>query len=110
MDVRCPACGETEELRGCREGDRIALTCLACDRQWDRDLTQRCPQCGGEDLEAVPLAILERGRGTQLSIIGTRTIHLCYVCDAEALATFHKNRPNPLMPDELPTADGPGAQ
>lgn len=110
MEVSCPACGEAEELRGRREDDQIVLTCLTCGQEWPRDLTPRCSQCGGEDLEAVPLAILERGRGTQLSIIGTRTIYLCYVCDTEALATFHKNRPNPLMPDELPTAESPGAE
>ncbi len=68
-----------------------------------RDLAPSCPTCGGRDLETVPLAILEKSRGTQLSIVGTRPVTLCYVCDADALATFHKNRPNPLMPDELPT-------
>lgn len=110
MDVRCPQCGETEELRGDRRGDVIELTCLACSHTWPRDLTPRCPTCDGDDLEAVPLAILEKGRGTQLSIIGTRTIHLCYRCDADTLAKFHKNRPNPLMPDELPTLGELGEQ
>lgn len=103
MNVACPACGEAEDLRGERSGDVITLQCVACGHVWPRDLVPRCETCGGEDVEAVPLAILEKGRGTQLSIIGTRTIHLCYSCDAAALATFHKNRPNPLMPDELPT-------
>jgi len=54
-------------------------------------------------MQAVPLAIVEKGRGTQLSIVGTRTVHLCSTCDAETLARYHRNRPNPLMPDELPT-------
>jgi hypothetical protein len=51
----------------------------------------------------VPLAIVEKGRGTQLSVVGTRTVFLCSTCDAETLDRYHRNRPNPLMPDELPT-------
>ena len=55
-------------------------------------------------MQPVPLAILEKGRGTQLSVVGTRTIHLCSECDAETLRVYHRNRPNPLMPDDIPTA------
>lgn len=55
-------------------------------------------------MQAVPLAILEKGRGTQLSVVGTRIIHLCSQCDAAVLAGYHRNRPNPLMPDEIPTS------
>ncbi len=51
----------------------------------------------------MPLAILERGRGTQLSVVGTRPIDLCTRCDADRLTSYHRNRPNPLMPQELPT-------
>lgn len=103
MDVACPSCGETEDLRGMRRDDTIELRCLRCGHEWPRDLTPRCTACGGTDLQAVPLAIVEKGRGTQLSVVGTRTIHLCYACDAETIARWHRNRPNPLMPDELPT-------
>ena len=104
MGIACPSCGEDEALRGHREGDRIDLSCEACGHTWIRDLTPRCPQCGGLDLQTVPLAILEKGRGTQLSIVGTRPIDLCTVCDAAILQRYNRNRPNPLMPDELPTA------
>ena len=55
-------------------------------------------------MQAVPLAILEKGRGTQLSVVGTRIIHLCSDCDGETLRRYHANRPNPLMPDDIPTA------
>jgi hypothetical protein len=55
-------------------------------------------------MQRVPLAILEKGRGTQLSVVGTRQIQLCSVCDAETLTMYHANRPNPLMPDDIPTA------
>lgn len=50
-----------------------------------------------------PVGNREKGRGTQMSVVGTRTIHLCSDCDAETLERYHANRPNPLMPSELPT-------
>jgi hypothetical protein len=49
------------------------------------------------------MAIVEKGRGTQLSVVGTRIVHLCSSCDADTLDRYHRNRPNPLMPDDLPT-------
>lgn len=59
-------------------------------------------------MQAVPLAIVEKGRGTQLSVVGTRIVHLCSTCDVETLDRYHRNRPNPLMPDDLPTLDPEG--
>ncbi len=55
-------------------------------------------------MQEVPLAILEKARGTQLSVVGTRPIHLCSQCDAPTLRIYHRNRPNPLLPDDIPTA------
>ncbi len=103
LEVVCPACGESDDLRGTGDGDRISLVCGRCGREWERSARPRCSRCGTEDVEPVPLAIVEKGRGTQLSVVGTRTIHLCASCDAERLARYHANRPNPLMPDALPT-------
>ena len=103
MDIACPHCAEADDLAGIRDGDAIELTCGACGHVWQRDLTARCPTCGDTDLQSVPLAIVEKGRGTQLSVVGTRPIDLCSVCDAARLERYHRNRPNPLMPDELPT-------
>ena len=103
MDIRCPRCDETENLRGSREGDVIELLCGHCGHEWPRDLTARCEVCGGDDLQTVPLAIVEKSRGTQLSVVGTRPIDLCSRCDATKLERYHRNRPNPLMPSELPT-------
>lgn len=102
-DLRCAACGETDDLAGRTFDATIVVTCGACGASWTRDLSPRCRSCGGEDLQAVPLAIVEKGRGTQLSVVGTRTIQLCSSCDAETLEHYHANRPNPLMPSELPT-------
>lgn len=104
MEIRCPHCAEADKLRGERDGEIIHLTCESCGATWDRELVPACPECGGDDLQAIPLAIVEKGRGTQLSVVGTRIIHLCYDCDADTIARWHRNRPNPLMPDELPNA------
>lgn len=79
------------------------MTCGRCKLIWTRSLNPTCPSCGGRDLQSVPLAIVEKGRGTQLSVVGVRMIDLCSVCDADRLREYHDNRPNPLMPDELPT-------
>ncbi len=59
-------------------------------------------------MQSIPLAIVEKGRGTQLSVVGTRIVHLCSACDVETLDRYHRNRPNPLMPDDLPTVDSEG--
>lgn len=103
IDIACPSCGEQESLSGIRGADSIDLTCGSCGAMWLRSLAKRCGICGGVDIQTVPLAIVERSRGTQLSILGTRPIDLCSRCDAERLRRYHANRPNPLMPDVLPT-------
>lgn len=103
MEIACPACGEQDRLRGERDGEVIRLTCEACAHRWDRDLVPSCDRCGSREQRAVPLAIVEKSRGTQLSVVGTRLINLCPHCDADALERWQRNRPNPLMPDELPT-------
>jgi len=71
IDVRCPDCGEEENLLGTRSADSIS--------------------------------IVEKSRGTQLSVVGTRPVLLCSLCDAEELRHYHAHRPNPLMPKNLPT-------
>lgn len=68
-----------------------------------RDSVPTCQQCRGTDLQTVPLAIVEKSRGTQLSIMGTRPVRLCTQCDAEALRHYHDHRPSPLMPSDIPT-------
>ena len=106
IETKCPACGESGRLSGVRDGELIHLKCETCGHKWDRDLKPTCKHCGGDDMQEVPMAIVEKSRGTQLSVVGTRTIHLCSDCDAARLETYHRNRPNPLMPDQLPTTEG----
>lgn len=102
LKVSCPFCGEARKLAGRRRGDVIQVRCGSCGGGWDRALRPTCDRCDGDDMQPAVLAIVEKGRGTQLSVVGTRIVHLCSSCDAETLVTFHRNRPNPLMPDDLP--------
>lgn len=102
MNIVC-TCGEADALRGEPHNGSIQLSCESCGRAWTRDLSACCPRCSGSDLQTVPLAIVEKGRGTQLSVVGVRSISLCSSCDGARLREYHDNRPNPLMPSELPT-------
>lgn len=103
LDIACPECGEATDLTGSNNAEGIVLACGRCGHQWSRTSEHSCDVCGSKDLQTVPLAIVERSRGTQLSVVGTRQITLCSVCDHDRLATYHANRPNPLMPENLPT-------
>jgi len=105
-EILCPDCGETDDIRGVRDARLIALTCEVCGFEWTRDPSPVCPECAGDDLYPAIAAIVEKGRGTQLSVVGTRVVHLCEACDAPTLRRYFKNRPNPLMPDDLPNAFG----
>lgn len=102
QDIAC-ICGETNALRGDRIDETIRLTCESCGYSWTRNPASLCGKCGSEDLQTVPLAIVEKGRGTQLSVVGVRSILLCSSCDKQRLREYHDHRPNPLMPGELPT-------
>jgi hypothetical protein len=105
LEIECPVCGETDDLAGQRTDETIAITCGGCGQIWDRPTTPVCPSCEGADLQEVPLAIVEKSRGTQLSVVGIRIVHLCNVCDAEDIRRWQDKRPNPLLPRELPTVD-----
>ncbi len=103
MIVECPQCGESDDLTGIRDGQSIQVQCGACGTTWDRDLAPMCDRCGGDDMVPVVKAIVEKGRGTQLSVVGTRVVRLCAGCDEAVVRRYFDNRPNPLMPDQLPT-------
>ena len=102
--VSCPRCGEDENLTGATVGGAITVTCGSCDLGWERDFTPRCPTCGNDDVRPAFEAIVEKSRGTQLSMQSARLIYLCPVCDAGRLTDYHKTS-SPLMPAELPTID-----
>lgn len=102
LDIRCPTCGEDEALIGSRDGEAILVTCESCDTTWQRDLTQRCPRCGSEDVREAVQAVVEKSRGTQLSMTSLNQVWLCPDCDPELMATWLVSN-RPLPPDELPT-------
>jgi hypothetical protein len=101
--IACPGCGEEDDLSGAPTDLGVELTCGSCGLRWVRGPSTSCSTCDSQDLQTVPLAIVEKSRGTQLSVVGTRPVTLCSVCDADRLEKYHANRPNPLMPDTLPT-------
>lgn len=102
--ISCPSCGEDDDLRGAREDGIIAVVCGACGHRWERHLDPRCPTCGGTDLLAVSKAIVEKARGTQLSVVATTEAHLCRACDRDLVAELeHRPGGRLVMPDELPT-------
>ncbi len=110
-DLRCPSCGEDDDLRGEpveQEADNesvgIRVTCGACGAVWERTGRATCPRCEGDNMYLAPVAIIEKSRGSQLSILGTRTTPLCWVCDRD-LIDAQRQSGTALMPDELPTLD-----
>lgn len=100
-DLVCARCGEDERLLGTRAGESITITCEQCGLVWDRDLAPRCPTCESDDVRPAFKAILDKSRGTQLSIQSMQLIHLCPTCDAAALAVYQQSN-TPIPPDELP--------
>lgn len=104
IDISCPACGESEQLRGERRDSVIALVCETCHAEWVRDPAARptCATCDGNDMREAVQALVEKSRGTQLSIQSFRQVWLCPTCDAEVYDKY-KISNRPLPPDELPT-------
>lgn len=102
MLVSCPHCGEEENLDGERDGDLIVVRCGECGVRWERVATPTCGTCGSTDVRPAFEAVVEKSRGTQLSMQSARLVHLCPVCDAARLAD-HQRTNSPLMPAELPT-------
>ena len=104
-EIACPRCGEEEALLGRREGppgeETITVTCESCALEWVRDLTPRCPSCGSTAVRPALRSIVEKSRGTQLSIQSMGAVHLCPDCDAEQLKIWNRSN-TPLRPEELP--------
>ena len=103
-EISCANCGEDTELLGERTGpnnENITVTCQKCGLVWDRDFTPRCPTCGETDVYPAFKAILDKSRGTQLSIQSMKLVHLCPHCQPELHATYSQTN-TPIPPDELP--------
>ena len=82
LEIVCPKCESDEHITGESLDDGlIRLTCSACMVEWTRDPRPRCPKCGGDDLYHKPKVILEKSRGTQMSIQGIHVEYGCHVCD-----------------------------
>lgn len=103
-DVACPQCGEQDELSGRRVDGEVVLTCDRCGYDGPRVVRRTCPTCGGDQVVDRPKAVVERSRGTQLSVVGYTTVSLCRTCDAHTLATALAHG-GAVMPTELPTVD-----
>lgn len=101
FDISCPQCGEDDDLCGARREDVIVITCGQCGLHWERDPSPRCPTCDRTDVRAAVQAVLDKSRGTQLSIQSLRVVYLCPECDAERLADWNTTN-SPIPPDELP--------
>jgi hypothetical protein len=96
-EITCPACNTDEHLYGTPDGDTIHITCTACELSWDRLTRPHCARCASLDMVCVPEVLVERSRGTQMSIMGIQPHYLCRVCDAEELAKpRHGHLPNTL--------------
>ena len=100
-DLVCANCGEEDELRGDRDGETITITCESCGLIWDRNLKPVCPTCGNEDVRPAFQAVLDKSRGTQLSIQSMLLLYLCPTCEPEKLHNYLQSNV-PLPPDRLP--------
>jgi hypothetical protein len=85
IEITCPACGTDDHLSGSAHDNSIRVTCTACELSWDRLTTPHCEQCNGQDMVCVPEILVERSRGTQLSIMGVQPHYRCRTCDADEL-------------------------
>lgn len=103
-EISCPQCSETDDLSGRRTDDVITITCGRCDTVWSRDPRNRCPRCQSTDMYAAPVAVIEKSRGSQLSIVSTTSEYLCWTCDRD-LIDEQRRSGTALMPDRLPTLD-----
>ena len=106
--VDCPQCGEEENLSGHISGEPgeevIEVSCGACGFSWVRDRTPTCPTCSSTDLRQAARSIVEKSRGTQLSIQSIEVIYLCPMCDAADLAAWNQSN-TPLRPREMPVSE-----
>lgn len=104
-EISCPSCGEDENLSGdSKESgnkEKVTVTCETCGVEWERDLKPQCSKCGSEDMRAAVRSIVDKSRGTQLSIQSLNVVYLCSECDRDELVAWNQSN-TPLPPVELP--------
>lgn len=79
-ELICPRCETDEHLQGERSDDVIHISCTGCGLTWDRDLSPKCVSCGAESEHTISEPVIEKARGTQLSIVGMTTTYYCHGC------------------------------
>lgn len=79
-ELTCLRCETDEHLLGERTDEVIHITCTNCGLTWDRDTSPRCATCGDPDVRTITEPVIEKARGTQLSIVGVTTTYLCHAC------------------------------
>jgi hypothetical protein len=84
-ETACPACGETEDLRGRASGEDIEVECLTCGTSFDRG-TPRCCRCGRTDPVHGSQRMTRFARGMLLAVVGMREVPLCRSCDGDVVA------------------------
>ena len=85
-EIVCAECGVDDHLTGTRrDDDLIELRCSACGTTFTRDPRPSCPKCGGFEMEAMPKVIVEKSRGSQMSIQGIQREFLCRICDGDQI-------------------------
>jgi phage FluMu protein Com len=72
VEVRCPRCGEIEDLHGSRRDDHLEIECGNCSMQWIRTPKVVCPRCGGDQVVTKSEHVLQKARGDLMSIVGSR--------------------------------------
>jgi hypothetical protein len=78
-ELTCPRCHTDEHLTGTPDGEVIHITCTNCSLAWDRDTSPRCVTCGRtDDIHVISQPVIEKARGTQLSIVAVTTTYLCH--------------------------------
>jgi Zn ribbon nucleic-acid-binding protein len=85
IEILCPNCETDDHLTGHRDGDVIVITCSFCGLSWNRPAQPHCLRCGSTDVVAFPVPLVEKSRGTQMSITAMHVEFLCPTCDAERL-------------------------
>lgn len=94
-ETACPACGETEALRGRSTGGDITIACEECGAEWMRG-EPRCKQCGRPGNASATQRMTRHPRGTLLAVVGVRQVPLCSTCDSAVLiAATQRHQPVP---------------